>query len=95
MSDPVRAWETHRKSCRGCQRQWKRFEDGEMTCETGVDLYLAVRHGPDCEAGPLHCEWLQLPSHKHGWHSADNCPHASGTHWPERTGRERAVGLRA
>lgn len=23
---------------------------------------------PDCEAGPVHCEWVHQPNHKPGWH---------------------------
>jgi hypothetical protein len=30
---------------------------------------------PDCEVGPVHCEWVHLPNHKKGWHSQEDCPH--------------------
>lgn len=43
MTPEQRAWEDHRRSCRRCQRQSKRWEDGEMTCELGVDLFFAAR----------------------------------------------------
>jgi hypothetical protein len=31
---------------------------------------------PDCEVGDVHCWFVHLPSHKPGWHTAENCPFA-------------------
>ena len=41
------AWQDHKRGCRRCQRQWKRWEEGEMTCDTGVPLFLAAMHEAD------------------------------------------------
>lgn len=40
----IGAWEEHRRACWHCQREWKRWEEGEMTCDRGVELFLAVQH---------------------------------------------------
>jgi hypothetical protein len=37
-------WLTHKHGCWHCQREAKHFEDGEMTCQEGVDLLIAFRH---------------------------------------------------
>lgn len=44
------AWQHHKRACRRCQRQWKRWEDGEMTCEQGVGLFFAARAEADAQA---------------------------------------------
>jgi len=35
------AWRAHKRGCWRCQRQAARWEDGEMTCEPGVQLLIA------------------------------------------------------
>jgi hypothetical protein len=44
-----KTWEQHRRSCWHCQREAKRFEDGDMTCQTGVDLLIAARRETETE----------------------------------------------
>jgi hypothetical protein len=44
------AWLNHKHGCRRCQRQWKRWEDGDMTCGEGVPLLFAALYEADDQA---------------------------------------------
>ena len=46
---PGQAWADHKRYCWRCQRQWRRFEDGDMTCPGGVDLLIAARRAAEAE----------------------------------------------
>ena len=44
-----REWLAHKASCWHCKREWKKFEDGDMTCQDGVDLLIAARRAAETE----------------------------------------------
>jgi transcriptional regulator with XRE-family HTH domain len=61
-------------TCRGAEHGVSEAERPYEDCLQPCD--------DDCELGPVHCEWVHLPSHKPGWHSDEDCPHDAAS--PEK-----------